>query len=101
MARFLIRSTFGDVTDNKQLGKLTANRRIGVGHFGVQGFLAKCGVPFTKAPEDEVFAGILRQCYQAVRNEAREYAFQLRIPEPVKVTTVAPTGSIAKLPGRT
>jgi len=34
-----------------------------------------------------------------VRNEARQYAFELRIPEPVKVTTVAPTGSIAKLPG--
>ncbi|MFE2098933.1 hypothetical protein [Streptomyces sp. NPDC059468] len=34
-----------------------------------------------------------------VREEAREYAFQLRVPEPVQVTTVAPTGSIAKLPG--
>jgi ribonucleoside-triphosphate reductase len=37
--------------------------------------------------------------YKMVRQEARDYAFQLRIPEPVKVTTVAPTGTIAKLPG--
>jgi adenosylcobalamin-dependent ribonucleoside-triphosphate reductase len=36
-----------------------------------------------------------------VRKEARRYAFQLRIPEPIKVTTVAPTGTIAKLPGKT
>ncbi|WP_250287742.1 hypothetical protein [Streptomyces atroolivaceus] len=36
-----------------------------------------------------------------VREEARRYAFELRIAEPVKVTTVAPTGSIAKLPGVT
>jgi adenosylcobalamin-dependent ribonucleoside-triphosphate reductase len=101
MTRFLIRATNGDVTDEKQLKKLNANRRIGVGHFGVQGFLAKCGVPFTRAPEDKQFASILRDCYQAVRDEARSYAFKLRIPEPVKVTTVAPTGSIAKLPGKT
>jgi adenosylcobalamin-dependent ribonucleoside-triphosphate reductase len=101
MTRFLIRATYGDVTDVKQLEKLSANRRIGVGHFGVQGFLAKCGVAFTKAPEDRQFARILKDCYQAVREEARNYAFWLRIPEPVKVTTVAPTGSIAKLPGRT
>ncbi|SNS38585.1 ribonucleoside-diphosphate reductase alpha chain [Streptosporangium subroseum] len=36
-----------------------------------------------------------------MRDEARKYSFQLRIPEPVKVTTLAPTGSIAKLPGTT
>ncbi|WP_224769001.1 hypothetical protein [Nocardioides ochotonae] len=36
-----------------------------------------------------------------MRAEARGYAFGLRIPEPVKVTTVAPTGTVAKLPGAT
>jgi ribonucleotide reductase alpha subunit len=36
-----------------------------------------------------------------VRSTARAYAIELGIPEPVKVTTVAPTGSIAKLPGAT
>ncbi|MDG4799890.1 hypothetical protein [Micromonospora sp. WMMD980] len=36
-----------------------------------------------------------------VREAARQYAFELRIPEPVKTTTGAPTGTIAKLPGTT
>ena len=101
MARFLIRATYGDVTDTKQQHVSRANRRIGVGHFGVQGFIVKQGIPFTKAPENHDFKKVLQECYKAVRNEARQYAFTLRIPEPVKVTTVAPTGSIAKLPGRT
>jgi ribonucleoside-triphosphate reductase len=42
---------------------------------------------------------MLDTLYDIVRTTAREYAFELRIPEPVKVTTVAPTGTIAKLPG--
>ena len=36
-----------------------------------------------------------------VRQEARDYAFKLRIPEPVKVTAMAPTGSVSKLAGVT
>ncbi|MDG4825991.1 ribonucleoside-triphosphate reductase, adenosylcobalamin-dependent [Asanoa sp. WMMD1127] len=102
MTRFLIRATFGDVTDPKQADRLAAQRRIGVGHFGVQGFLAKRGIPFTQAPLGMgSIPNMLRYLRQAVRDEARAYAFALRIPEPVKVTTVAPTGSIAKMPGRT
>ncbi|ANT41053.1 ribonucleotide reductase [Streptomyces phage Nanodon] len=99
MTRFLMRATYGDVTDAEQAAKLAANRRIGVGHLGVQGFLAKQGVRYSSAPYVESFRWLLEDLYDAVREEAREYAFQLRIPEPVKVTTVAPTGSIAKLPG--
>lgn len=101
MTRFLIRATYGDVTDPKQAQVLAENRRIGVGHFGVQGFLTKNGLRFSEAGRSAWFAQTLRMCYQAVRQEARDYAFELRIPEPVKVTTVAPTGSIAKMPGRT
>ncbi|WP_436739894.1 ribonucleoside-triphosphate reductase, adenosylcobalamin-dependent [Streptomyces sp. BBFR102] len=99
MARFLIRATFGDVTDAEQARKLARNRRIGVGHLGVQGFLAKQGIPYSRAPLHHRFRDLLWSLRDQVREEAREYAFQLRIPEPVKVTTVAPTGSIAKLPG--
>ncbi|UKH48549.1 ribonucleotide reductase [Streptomyces phage Snorlax] len=99
MTRFLMRATYGDVTDAEQAAKLASNRRIGVGHLGVQGFLAKMGVRYSSAPYNENFRARLRDMYDTVREEAREYAFQLRIPEPVKVTTVAPTGSIAKLPG--
>ncbi|QYW07894.1 ribonucleotide reductase [Streptomyces phage RedBear] len=99
MTRFLMRATYGDVTDAEQAAKLAANRRIGVGHLGVQGFLAKQGISYSTAPYVQDFRFLLENLYDTVREEAREYAFKLRIPEPVKVTTVAPTGSIAKLPG--
>ncbi|WP_234038988.1 ribonucleoside-triphosphate reductase, adenosylcobalamin-dependent [Micromonospora coerulea] len=101
MTRFLIRATYGDVTDPKQAAMLADQRRIGVGHFGVQGFFSKMGIPFTRVPESEYAGTLLDMLYRAVRDEARAYSFALRIPEPVKVTTVAPTGTIAKLAGRT
>lgn len=97
MTRFLIRATFGDVNDPKQAVKLASQRRIGVGHLGVQGYWAKKGVKYSDIPRHA--ASELNLLYKIVREEARAYAFQLRIPEPVKVTTVAPTGTIAKLPG--
>lgn len=99
MTRFLVRASFGDKADVKQQDMVNKNRRIGVGHFGVQGFLNKLGIRFSDAPKDDFFSGLLRQLYNTVRQEARDYAFQLRIAEPIKVTTVAPTGSIAKLVG--
>lgn len=101
MTRFLIRATCGDVSDPRQAEVLARQRRIGVGHFGVQGFLAKSGIPYSAAPDDPWFKSFLRYMYRSVRQEARRYAFQLHIPEPVKVTAVAPTGTIAKLAGRT
>jgi adenosylcobalamin-dependent ribonucleoside-triphosphate reductase len=97
MTRFLMRATSGDVNDPRQQAILLKNRRIGVGHLGVQGYWAKRGVRYSDIPEHA--AAELKDLYRAVRSEARTYAFQLRIPEPVKVTTVAPTGSVAKLPG--
>jgi len=99
MTRFLIRASFGDKADVKQQDMVNQNRRIGVGHFGVQGFLNKLGIKFSQAPKHDFYPKLLEQLYTTVRQEARDYSFQLRIPEPVKVTTVAPTGSIAKLVG--
>jgi ribonucleoside-triphosphate reductase len=99
VTRFLIRATFGDFTDEEQQAVMRRERRIGVGHFGVQGHLNLRGIRYTEAPHNSRFAFDLENLYDTVREEAREYAFQLRIPEPIKVTTVAPTGSIAKLPG--
>lgn len=99
MTRFLIRATFGDVTDPKQGVRLGLNRRIGVGHLGVQGWLVRSGIRYSQAPSDTRVPAILSALKKAVRDEARSYAFELRIPEPVKVTTVAPTGTIAKLCG--
>lgn len=99
MTRFLIRASFGDKADVKQQDMVNKNRRIGVGHFGVQGFLNKLGIKFSNAPKTNFFPELLTALYTDVRQEARDYAFQLRIAEPVKVTTIAPTGSIAKLVG--
>lgn len=105
ITRFLVRATYGDVNDPKSREVLDSNRRIGVGHFGVQGFLAKRGLKISDvvSPSTDKFGSTvgqeLRHLYDAVRYAADRYAFELRIPAPVKVTTVAPTGSIAKLPG--
>lgn len=101
MARFLIRATYGDVNDEGQAAKLASNRRIGVGHLGVQGFFAKQGLRYSVVPSNLGAQQDLAWMKDVVRNVARTYAFELRIPEPVKVTTVAPTGTIAKLPGVT
>jgi adenosylcobalamin-dependent ribonucleoside-triphosphate reductase len=98
VTRFLMRATFGSVNDLESRKILDRNRRIGVGHLGVQGYWAKRGVKYSEISSGAA-AVELQLLYKVVRQEAREYAFELRIPEPVKVTTVAPTGSVAKLPG--
>lgn len=100
MTRYLIRATFGDVPNPKQAAVLARNRRIGVGHFGFQGWATKQGVRYSDTYRNSEIRAKLRSFYDAVREEARSYSFQLRIPEPIKVTTVAPTGTIAKLPGK-
>lgn len=107
MTRFLIRATYADISDEKSQKVEADNRRIGVGHLGVQAYLALNGYKMSDvalrmaSPGYNTFRSQLQAMYRAVRNTARQYAFQLRIPEPVKVTTVAPTGSVAKLPGTT
>lgn len=101
MTRFLIRASFGDKADSKQQDMVNKFRRIGVGHFGVQGFLNKLGVKYSDAPKAEFYPGLLRKLYETVKTESMEYAFQLRIAAPIKNTTMAPTGSIAKLVGAT
>lgn len=99
--RFAIRATFGDMSDPKQKEVMDRERRIGVGHLGVQSFLVKNGIPYSEAESNGWFQAGLRFMKATVRTTARDYAFELRIPEPIKVTTVAPTGSTAKLPGVT
>ncbi|MFD6636801.1 ribonucleoside-triphosphate reductase, adenosylcobalamin-dependent [Micromonospora chalcea] len=101
ITRFLVRATCGDVNDPKQAAKLAANRRIGVGHLGVQAFFAKRGYAYGKVPLIGTLRRELRGMAQEVRKAARQAAFELRFPEPVKVTCVAPTGTIAKLVGTT
>ena len=99
MTRFLIRATFSPVGDPKSREVLDRNRRIGVGHFGTASFLALSGVKYSEAPFSSRFKSLLRYLANTVTQEAESYSHQLRIPVPVKLRTVAPTGTIAKLPG--
>ncbi|MFE2997960.1 ribonucleoside-triphosphate reductase, adenosylcobalamin-dependent [Nocardia sp. NPDC059246] len=104
MTRFLIRATFAHVNDPKSREVLDRNRRIGVGHLGAASYLAMRGVKYsqagdTKEYEGYSFAMTLQSLKDVVDRAAGDYSHQLRIPKPVKTTTVAPTGTIAKLAG--
>lgn len=99
MTRFLMRATYGDVNDPKQAETLARNRRIGVGHLGVASALAMMGIPYNLAPDNEMFTDLLESLAFTVDQIAGDYAHALRIPIPVKTRTVAPTGTIAKMPG--
>ena len=99
MTRFLIRATFSPVGDPKSREVLDRNRRIGVGHFGTASYLALTGKKYSEAPITKEFRSLLRGMADEVSYEATRYSHQLRIPVPVKLRTVAPTGTIAKLPG--
>lgn len=99
MARFLIRATYADIPDEGARKVVDINRRIGVGFLGFHDWVTLQGKKFSECWHDKDIRHKLSKCHDVVRKEARDYAFQLRIPEPIKTTTVAPTGTIAKLPG--
>lgn len=100
MARFLIRATFGDISDFKTQAIVSRNRRIGVGHFGYAGFVAKQGIRYSESYMNPGIRNMLDYLYKIVDDACVAYSHELRIPVPVKKTTVAPTGTIAKLAGR-
>jgi len=99
MTRFLLRATFGDIASPQQKEVISKNRRIGVGFFGFHSWLIYQGVRFSESHHNKEIRNRLRSFYDICRKEAREYSFKLRIPEPIKVTCVAPTGTISNLPG--
>lgn len=99
MTRFLIRATFADIPDPQSRVVQDRDRRIGLGHFGLHGFLAKQRVQYSQSHESQL-GYLLEDLYTYVEKTAQNYARELRIPVPVKLTTVAPTGTIAKLAGR-
>ncbi|OHT67806.1 ribonucleoside-triphosphate reductase, adenosylcobalamin-dependent [Mycobacteroides chelonae] len=99
MTRFLIRATFASVSDPKSREVLDRNRRIGVGHLGVASYLAMTGEKYSEARHNTEFKSLLRSLANAVDGEAVRFSHQLRIPVPVKKRTIAPTGTVAKMPG--
>ena len=101
MSRFLIRATYGNITDSRQKEVVSRNRRIGVGIFGYQTWLVKQNIKFSESFHSSSVKKSLRRFYDIVRSASDDYAFRLRIPSPVKCTTVAPTGTTAMLCGET
>lgn len=102
MARFLLRTTFAPMQDPKQRAVVQRNRRIGVGFFGLQEWMASEGLSYAGLTGDmESLGNHLSAWQKIVRKAADEYADQIGCPRPIKVTTVAPTGTIAKLAGTT
>jgi len=99
MTRFLIRATYADYPEGPAREVVLRDRRIGVGFTGFADWLVREGVRFSEFPSAERQKTALQKAAKMVRNAAREYAFELRIPEPVKVSTCAPTGSTSKLAG--
>lgn len=99
MARFLLRATFCDIQDSKQREVVGRNRRIGVGFFGLQEWLGIRGIPYSQFERHGILADNLTLWYNIVREEADRYADKLGINRPIKCTTIAPTGTIAKLAG--
>ena len=98
MTRFLIRATFSPVADPKSREVLDRNRRIGVGHLGVASYLAMTGDRYSEAP-DGLFPSFLAMLASRVDEAAAAFSHELRIPVPVKKRTIAPTGTVAKMPG--
>jgi len=101
MARFLYRSTLNPHPDPAARRIEARNRRIGVGIMGVQGWAAAHGYKLSELTSSHELLGKLTELRRAVRRAADDFADQLGTPRSVKVTAVAPTGTISNLRGTT
>lgn len=101
MARFLYRATLNPHADPSASTIEQSNRRIGVGILGLQGWVAAHGRRLTELPSSPDLVGALAAFRRSVRSAADELADALGTPHSIKVTAVAPTGTIAQLCGTT
>lgn len=101
MARFLVRATIAPSSHEGQQNIKDNNRRIGVGFFGFQEWLASNGLMYSEAIDSAEVYYALQSWKSAVKEAANAEADRLGVNHPIKYTTVAPTGTIAKLPGTT
>lgn len=99
LSRFLYRSTLMPYPDAGASHIENRNRRIGAGFMGLQEFGLHHGVRMTDMPDSDVLTAKLYAYRKEVRRAADQLADQLGTPRSIKVTTVAPNGSISKLPG--
>ncbi len=67
------------------------DRLLGISLTGIMDFL-------DNLPSDYPINWVFRKLRQAAREEARNYAFEMRVPEPLLVTCIKPEGSLSQLP---
>ena len=101
LGRFLYRATLAPIYDDDQAEIEYRNRRLGVGVMGLQGWCVQHGIKLTDLPANEELRDKLTGFRQTVRKAADGLAEVLDLPKPIKVTAVAPTGTIAQLRGTT
>jgi ribonucleoside-triphosphate reductase len=101
LTRFLYRATLAPIYDDHQAEIEYRNRRLGVGLMGLQGWVAAHGLKLTELPHCPELLGELTEFRATCRFAADEIADQLGLPRPIKVTAVAPTGTIDQLRGTT
>lgn len=101
MARFLYRATLAPIYDKDQAEIEDRNRRIGVGFMGLQGWCAAHDLKLSDFPTSQELLDELSRYRHVCRVAADKIAADLGLPAPIKVTAVAPTGSIALLRGTT
>lgn len=99
MTRFLIRASLIK-PHNPITAEIEArNRRIGVGFLGFQGWAAAHGVRYSDIPKSDVLARKLNRFRTEIREEANRYCDELGINRCIKVTAIAPNGTISQLRG--
>ncbi len=99
MARFLYRATLNHHKDPRAHTIEKESRRIGVGFMGLQGWAAAHGVRLSELADSLELRQHLTDFRHQVRRAADELADELATPRSVKVTAIAPTGTIAQLRG--
>lgn len=101
LSRFLYRATM-NLHPDRAAGRIEAkNRRLGVGLMGLHGWTLAHGVKLTGLASSERLRDDLSSFRAECRAAADELADEMSLPRPVKVTAIAPTGTIAQLAGVT
>lgn len=105
MTRFLMRATLSPDVSERQKPVLERNRRIGVGFYGFQEYLAdRWNLSYRQVSSSNItnhVADELKSWKKVVNTETMRYTKALGINSPVKRTTIAPTGTISTLSGHT
>ena len=101
LTRWLIRATNGDMPHPEQKDVVEKNRRIGAGLMGFHEYVAMRGIKYSKVADSIEIRALLNDLKTVSVSESKSYSRQLGIPEPVKHTCIAPTGTTALLPGTT